>query len=88
MSAHPSPSVVVPSLSMSPELTGADFKHVLSPGLTAVAALLLASLYLLPFFTKIDPFGRRPRDKDGNAIPDGPMGLPLLALLLGCSRHI
>lgn len=82
MSAYPSPSAALPSLGVSSELSSTEFSRVLSPGLTAVAALLLASLYLLPFFTKIDPFGRRPRDKDGNVIPDGPMGLPLLGMPL------
>ncbi|CCM00858.1 uncharacterized protein FIBRA_02904 [Fibroporia radiculosa] len=78
MSVHASPAVALPTLVLSSGLTGTEFSQALSPGLTVVAALLLASLYLLPFFTKIDPFGRRPRDKDGNVIPDGPMGLPLL----------
>ncbi|CCM05142.1 uncharacterized protein FIBRA_07350 [Fibroporia radiculosa] len=77
MSAYPSPSASAwPKLGLSSGLT--EFNTALSPGLTTVAALLLACLWLLPLFTKIDVYGRRPRDKDGNPIPDGPVGLPLV----------
>ncbi|KZT07800.1 cytochrome P450 [Laetiporus sulphureus 93-53] len=78
MTSHPSPSVSVwPEVSTSSGLT---FFTSLSPSITIAAAILLASLYLLPSIigTSFDLFGRRPRDKDGNSIPNGPLGLPIV----------
>lgn len=91
MSSHPSPSVSAwPKLIPFPSQSSLDLPEIgLDYAVVLVGCIVFAYMYLLPKeYKTLGMFGGKLYSKDGYAIPNGPVGLPIVGMSFDLSRLI